>query len=47
MIDVNAADAPERKTWIAPEIVELNVSETEVFPNRGADGGRFVDCTRS
>jgi hypothetical protein len=33
--------------WVEPEVVELSVAETAGFPGRGADGGRFVDCTLS
>lgn len=36
-----------RAEWVEPEVVELNVSETEGFPGRGGDGGRNVDCTLS
>lgn len=35
------------REWVEPEVAELNVMETQVFPGRGADGGRFVDCTLS
>ena len=34
-------------TWVEPEILVLDVSETFALPNRGADLGRFADCTRS
>lgn len=37
----------QKDSWIEPEIQTLDVSETAGFPNRGGDGGRFVDCTRS
>jgi hypothetical protein len=33
--------------WIEPEVLSLDVEQTSVLPNRGADGGIFVDCTRS
>lgn len=35
--------------WIEPEIVELDVVETQALPNRGADvgGNPYVDCQRS
>ena len=36
-----------RIEWVEPEMTELNVTETAQFPNRGRDGGRYVDCTRS
>ena len=36
-----------KEAWIAPEIKTLDLSETQTNPNRGGDGGRFVDCTRS
>ena len=36
-----------RAEWVEPEVVELNVSETEGFPGRGGDGSPNVDCTRS
>ena len=34
-------------TWVEPEILVLDVSETFAQPNVGADLGRFADCTRS
>ncbi len=37
----------QKESWIEPEIQTLDISETAGFPNRGGDGGRFVDCTRS
>ncbi len=36
-----------RATWIEPEVGDLDIPETALFPNRGGDGGRSVDCTRS
>jgi hypothetical protein len=41
------AVSTQKETWIEPEIRTLDVAETAGFPNRGRDGGRFVDCTRS
>jgi hypothetical protein len=35
------------KAWIEPEIAALEIDETQLVPNVGADGGRFADCTRS
>lgn len=35
------------REWIEPEVVELNVAETQGFPGRGFDGGVAVDCTLS
>lgn len=40
-------DQQARREWVEPDVSELTVSETSVFPARGGDGGRFVDCTRS
>ncbi|WP_268795324.1 hypothetical protein [Sphingomonas sp. Leaf33] len=37
----------QKEVWIEPEIRTLDVNETAGFPNRGGDGGRFVDCTKS
>jgi len=37
----------QKDAWIEPEIQTLDVAETAGAPNRGGDGGRFVDCTRS
>ena len=37
----------QKDAWIEPEIQTLDVSETSGFPNRGGDGNRFIDCTRS
>ncbi|WP_169542609.1 hypothetical protein [Sphingomonas baiyangensis] len=39
--------ATDLAEWIEPEVVELSVSETQGFPGRGGDGGRFIDCTLS
>jgi len=38
-----------RSAWIVPEIRELDVRETQAFPNRGADAGGnpSIDCQRS
>ena len=43
---ISENDQPQRE-WIEPEVSELKASATALFPNRGGDGGRFVDCTRS
>ncbi|HEX4847419.1 MAG TPA: hypothetical protein VFV30_04700 [Novosphingobium sp.] len=39
----------ERKTWMEPEIRELDIRETFAFPGRGADigGNPSIDCQRS
>lgn len=36
-----------KATWIEPELKRLDVMNTELLPNRGADGSRHADCTRS
>lgn len=36
-----------RKSWIEPQVAELEIPQTAVLPGRGGDGGAFVDCTRS
>lgn len=33
--------------WVEPELKRLEIAETEGFPNRGVDGNRHADCTRS
>ena len=34
--------------WIEPEVLSLEVADTELFVNRGTDGGRFnVDSSNS
>ncbi|HQV02277.1 MULTISPECIES: hypothetical protein [unclassified Novosphingobium] len=33
--------------WIEPEVSTLEIDETHTFPNNGADGSPFPDCTRS
>jgi hypothetical protein len=37
------------KTWIEPEVAELEIDETHAFPNVGADigGNPAPDCQRS
>ncbi|HQV02262.1 MULTISPECIES: hypothetical protein [unclassified Novosphingobium] len=37
------------KTWIEPEVTELEIEETHAFPNLGADvgGNPAPDCQRS
>jgi hypothetical protein len=37
------------KTWIEPEVAELEIEETHQFPNLGADvgGNPAPDCQRS
>lgn len=39
----------DRKTWIQPEIRELDIRETFAFIGRGADvgGNPTIDCQRS
>lgn len=39
----------DRKAWIEPQILELDVRETFAFPNLGADvgGNPAPDCQRS
>jgi hypothetical protein len=34
-------DTTELKTWIEPEIRTLEISETHLSPNVGADGGAY------
>ena len=38
-----------KRTWVEPEIVELDVMDTHALPMRGADvgGNPFPDCQRS
>ncbi len=36
-----------KATWIEPELKRLDIMETENLPNRGVDGNRHADCTRS
>jgi hypothetical protein len=35
------------EAWISPELIELDVEQTALFPGVGTDGGPFADCTRS
>jgi len=38
----------QKETWVAPEIKTLDVvAETNRISNRGSDGCRFADSTRS
>ena len=39
----------DRKSWIEPEVRELDVRDTFALPNRGADvgGNPTIDCQRS
>lgn len=39
--------AAELRNWVEPEISVLAIEETAAINGRGADGGRFVDCTLS
>jgi hypothetical protein len=36
-----------KAAWVEPQIKRLDVAETANLPNRGADGNRHADCTRS
>jgi hypothetical protein len=49
MTDRIDAEQPvaELRNWVEPEISVLAIEETAGFPGRGADGGRFTDCTLS
>lgn len=40
-------DMDRKETWVAPEIKTLDVGETQTRNNRGGDGNRYLDCTRS
>lgn len=40
-------EAARKEAWIAPEIRTLDVDQTQGFRNRGNDGGRYIDCTKS
>jgi len=40
-------DSNGQEKWVEPAIEVLDVEETNVFPNLGADGSRYPDCTRS
>ena len=48
-----APEAGKRLEWVEPEIVELDVRETELYPTVGGDGcsrhgiGGAGDCSRS
>jgi hypothetical protein len=45
----NSNSSEGKLTWVEPEIVELDVVETAVFPRLGADvgGNPYPDCQRS
>jgi len=36
-----------RKSWIEPEVADLELLETAGAPGRGGEASMFVDCTRS
>lgn len=36
-----------KASWVEPELKRLDIMDTELLPNRGADGSRHADCTRS
>ncbi len=36
-----------KAAWVEPEVLTLNVLDTAILPNRGADSSIHVDCTRS
>lgn len=42
-------DSAKRDPWVEPEIRDLDVRETNAFPNLGADvgGNPSPDCQRS
>ncbi len=42
-----AQPVSELRNWVEPEISVLAIEETAGVTGRGADGGRFVDCTLS
>lgn len=42
----NRTPADALRTWIEPEVVSLDISETAISPARGVDGETlWVDCT--
>jgi hypothetical protein len=49
MTDRNETEQPASalRSWVEPEISVLAIEETAAINGRGADGGRFVDCTLS
>ena len=36
-----------RKPWVEPEVVELAIESTAMFPRQRGDGGNYPDCRRS
>lgn len=47
MANVTDTRNDQLKTWIDPEVSELNLPETAVNPGRGGQPSRYPDCTRS
>jgi hypothetical protein len=42
-----SSESPAKAVWESPTCEELAVQLSAGLPGRGADGGRFIDCTRS
>lgn len=36
-----------KSAWVEPAVMILDITDTALVPNRGADGSRHADCTRS
>jgi hypothetical protein len=36
-----------KSAWVEPEVLILDITDTALFPNRGSDASRHLDCTRS
>lgn len=36
-----------KSPWVEPEVMILDITDTALLPNRGSDGSRHLDCTRS
>ena len=47
MSDAANSTNETKLAWVEPAVVSLNIEETHNLPNRGADGNRHADCTRS
>ena len=47
MSDAANSTNETKLAWVEPAVVSLNIEETRLFPNRGSDGSRHADCTRS
>jgi hypothetical protein len=45
-VNSNTSESNEPAVWVESELKRLDIGDTALLRNRGADGSRHADCTR-